>query len=91
MKVFKVGDPVRVEREIPSTGKSRKLVPKLRGPYRIVEVFDNDRYKIDDTPVTLKGITNFTGVFSVDKIYPWLVFNRNIDSDSASISETYED
>lgn len=82
--LLKVGDLVRVEREIPSTGKSRKLVPKLRGPYRIVEVFDNDRYKIEDTPLSRKGNRNFTGVFSVDKIHPWLVFNRNSESDSNS-------
>lgn len=88
---FKIGDLVRVEREIPSTGKSRKLVPKLRGPYRIVEVFDNDRYKIEDTPLSRKGSRKFTGVFSVDKIHPWLAFNREYDSDSDSNTDKNED
>lgn len=80
---FKIGDLVRVEREVPSLGKSRKLVPKLRGPYRISEVLDNDRYVIEDTPVSRKGNRKFTGIFPVDKIHPWLVFKRTfVESDS---------
>lgn len=78
---YKIGQLVRVEREIPSTGKSRKLVPKLRGPYRIVEVLNNDRYVIEDTPLSRKGNKKFSGTFSVDKIHPWMVFN-SVDSES---------
>lgn len=82
---FNVGDLVRVERDIPSTGGSRKLVSKIRGPYRIIEVLPNDRYIVEDTPLSRKGNRNFKGTFSVDKIHPWLVFNRNCgDSSSES-------
>lgn len=85
---YNVGELVRVEREIQSSGKSRKLVPKLRGPYRITEVLDNDRYRIQDTPLSKKGNKSFSGIFSVDKIHPWLVFNR--DEEGKSDSETSE-
>ncbi|KAL4708356.1 hypothetical protein ACJJTC_019592 [Scirpophaga incertulas] len=85
-----LGDLVRVEREIPSTGKSRKLVPKLRGPYRIVQVLGNDRYVVEDTPLSRKGNRKFSGVFSIDKIFPWVVFNRN-DSDSDTASKDDSD
>lgn len=78
---YKIGELVRVERDVPSVGKSRKLVPKLRGPYRIAEVLDNDRYVIEDTPLSKKGNRRFNGIFSVDKIHPWVVFNRS-DSES---------
>lgn len=67
---YKIGDLVRVEREIQSTGSSKKLIPKLRGPYRIVQVLDKDRYVIEDTPLSRKGSRAFTGTFSVDKIHP---------------------
>ncbi|CAH0715814.1 unnamed protein product, partial [Brenthis ino] len=73
---YNVGDLVRIEREISSTGNSRKLIPKLRGPYRIKEVLDNDRYVVEDTPLSRKGNRNFSSIFSVDKIHPWMVFNR---------------
>lgn len=85
---YEIGQLVRVEREIPSSGKSKKLVPKIRGPYRIAEVLDNDRYVIEDTPLSQKGNRKFSGIFSVDKIYPWVVFNR---SDSESDSSTNDD
>lgn len=88
---FNIGDLVRVEREIASTGNSRKLIPKLRGPYRIKQVLDNDRYVIEDTPLSRKGNRSFSGIFSVDKIHPWMVFNRaETESDTSSNEETDE-
>lgn len=85
---YVVGQLVRVEREVPSIGKSRKLVPKIRGPYRIVEVLNNDRYVIEDTPLSQKGSKKFSGIFSVDKIHPWMVFNRaDSESDTSSNEE----
>ncbi|CAH2086559.1 unnamed protein product [Euphydryas editha] len=88
-KTYKVGELVRVEREVPSLGRSRKLVPKLRGPYRIAEVLENDRYVIEDTPLSRKGNRKFSGIFAVNKIYPWLVFNRaDSESDESSNSDT---
>ena len=81
---YNISDLVRVEREVPSTGKSRKSVPKLRGPYRISKVLDNDRYLIEDTPISRKGCRPFSAIFSVNKIHPWLVYNRSNDSCSDS-------
>lgn len=88
---YNIGDLVRVERDIPSTGNSRKLIPKLRGPYRIKEVLDNDRYVIEDTPLSKRGNRAFSGIFSVDKIHPWMVFNRaDSGSESSANEETDE-
>lgn len=83
--VYKVGDLVRVERDMHTApGQSRKLVPKCSGPYRVTRVFDNDRYEVQDTPITRKeGRPKYTGVYPVDKIHPWLVFSNDpISSDS---------
>lgn len=89
---YQVGELVRVEREIPSTGKSRKLECKLRGPYRIVEILDKDRYVIEDTPLSRKGSRKFKGVFSVDKIHPWMVFTRaESDSESSNANNGEDD
>lgn len=84
---FQVGELVRIEREIPASGQSKKLVPKLRGPYRIATVLDNDRYVVEDTPLSRKGNRAFTGIFSVDKIHSWMVYNRDNNSDSSSESD----
>lgn len=76
-KIFKVGDLVSVEREISSSGQSRKLVPKYQGPYRITAVYDNDRYQIQDTPITRKHGRKYNSVVVIDKIKPWLNYNRS--------------
>lgn len=89
---FAVGDLVRIEREIPGTGQSKKLVPKLRGPYRVTKVLGNDRYEVQDTPLSRKGNRLFKSVFSADKMHPWLVFGRSDDLDSdSSESDTRTD
>lgn len=68
---YKIGDLVRIEREIcNNNGKSKKLLPKLQGPYRIIKVLDNDRYVVTDTPLTRKQNRKYEGVISVDKIHP---------------------
>lgn len=80
---FNIGDLVRVERGPHVVGKSKKLLPKLSGPYRVTQVFDNDRYEVTDTPLTKKGSVTYKGVFAVDKIFPWMCYG-NKDSDESS-------
>lgn len=86
-KVYSIGDLVRVERETRADpGNSRKLLPKCSGPYRITKVLGNDRYEVEDTPITKKkGSKTYRGTYSVDKLHPWLAFNNDvISSDSES-------
>lgn len=50
--IYKAGDLVRIEREIANNnGKSKKLLPKIQGPYRITKALDHDRYVVEDTPL----------------------------------------
>lgn len=82
---YKIGDLVRIEKEIRTeSGHSRKLLPKFVGPFRISKVIGNDRYEVEDTPITRKeGSKPYRSVYAVDKIHPWLVFNNDvISSDS---------
>jgi hypothetical protein len=78
-KLFKVGDLVSIEREIQSSGQSRKLVPKFQGPYRVTKVLDHDRYIVEDTPITRKGNRKYCATIAVDKMRPWLVFASSHD------------
>lgn len=82
---FKLGDLVRVERTILCPGKSKKLTSKCSGPYKVIKVMDNDRYTVEDTPITRhKGKALYRGVYPVEKIYPWLNFKRSYESDESS-------
>lgn len=81
---YKEGDLVRVERQVPHDGKSQKLVNKYQGPYRIMKVLPNDRYLIEDTPLTRKQGRRYENVVALDKIQPWLNFDRDINSDTDS-------
>lgn len=85
---YNIGDLVRVEKVIHSVGKSRKLMPKLSGPYKITKILDNDRYEICDTPITKKGTKTYTGVYAVDKIFPWLCFNDKSHSESTDSDDS---
>lgn len=90
---YNVGDLVRVERDVNSAipGQSKKLLPKCYGPYRVVRVLENDRYEVEDTPITKKnGKSSYKAIFAVDKIHPWLVFSNdpmNSDSDSDNFND----
>lgn len=83
--LYKVGDLVRVERTIidkEHVGKSKKLISKFHGPYRIKKVLENDRFLIEDTPLTRRGNKKYENVVAVDKIHPWLNY-KNVSSDGS--------
>lgn len=74
---YKVGDLVRIERQVPHDGKSQKLVVKFQGPYRIVKLLQNDRFIVEDTPISRKNGRKYEGTVAIDKIQPWMSFDRN--------------
>lgn len=91
---YKEGDLVRVERDITSNnGKSKKLVPKYQGPYRILKILPNDRYVIEDTPITKKNNRRYETVVAIDKIRPWLNLTTDLHSstDNESSDSDNED
>lgn len=83
---YKEGDLVRIERTIIDKdhhGKSKKLIAKFHGPYRILKILPNDRFLVEDTPLTRKGNKKYENVVALDKIHPWLNFN-GYDSDGSA-------
>lgn len=78
LRSYSVGDLIRVERTVADKehlGKSKKLIAKFHGPYRISKVLPNDRFVVEDTPLTRKGNKRYENVVAIDKIHPWLNFN----------------
>lgn len=63
-------------------GKSKKLTPKFHGPYRIVKILPNDRFVVEDTPLSRKGNKRYENVVALDKIHPWLQF-KELDSEGS--------
>lgn len=64
-------DMVLVENVAPSTGESRKLEPKYRGPYMVKRVLGSDRYVITDIPDMQRTQRAFESVFASDKMKAW--------------------
>lgn len=75
---YNEGDLVMVRRtDFPSTGESRKLTPKYKGPFRIVHVLPNERYAVKN--LTGQGRTRKgTTVVAVDKIKPWVILGEEV-------------
>lgn len=81
---YSVGDLVRIERTVidkDHVGKSQKLIPKFQGPYRILKILPNDRFLVEDTPLTRRGNRRYENVVALDKIHPWMNF-KGYTSDS---------
>jgi transposase InsO family protein len=66
--IYEPGDLVLIKSEAVSTGESRKLEPKYRGPYEIVKVLDNDRYLVQDIEGEQQSARIYKGIISVDRL-----------------------
>lgn len=67
-KEFKEGDLVMVRSEAPATGRSRKLEPKYRGPYEVVNALDEDRYLIQDIEGEQQSSRIYKGILAADRL-----------------------
>jgi len=84
---YKIGDLVRIERTLTDKamlGKPKKLTAKFQGPYRIIKILPNDRFLVEDTPITRKGNRRYENIVAIDKLHPWLNFNSLTSDDSDS-------
>lgn len=83
---YKIGDNVVIFREPPSTGESRKLLRKFRGPYKVTEILYGDRYRVEDK-VASDGRRRFRGVLPADHMRLVHVPEEELTADE----ETYSD
>lgn len=79
---YEIGDLVRIERQVPHDGQSQKLVVKYQGPYRIIKVLEHDRFVVEE--VSRKNSRRYEGIVAIDKIQPWMSFDRNFDTSSSN-------
>ncbi|XP_043062900.1 uncharacterized protein LOC122319558 [Drosophila yakuba] len=69
--VYSPGDIILVENEPFSTGTSRKLEPRYKGPFIVSKVLPNDRYLVEDLPHAQRKQRHYKSVYSSDKMKRW--------------------
>ncbi|CAH2226662.1 jg23170 [Pararge aegeria aegeria] len=88
-KIYSVGDLVKIKKQINcNEGKSRKLLPVYSGPYKITKVLNNDRYEISSIPGLNLGKKEYSNIWAVDQIQPWINTLIDCDNDSTDSEET---
>lgn len=86
---YKEGDLVRVERDLSGCdGKSKKLNAKFQGPYRIIKILPNERFVIEDTPITRKQSRRYESIVAIDKLRPWLNLTTDMIGSSGDEEES---
>ena len=91
---YSEGDLVRLERttfDKDRIGKSKKLLAKFHGPYRIVKILPNDRFLVEDTPLTRKGPKKYENIVSIDKIHPWLNFKGFESENDSDVNDSTDE
>lgn len=86
-KFFKLGDLVMVpNHHLPATGKSKKLLPKFRGPFKISAVLKNDRYEIS----SIEGYSKrrYKSVYPADSLKRWITFTTSDHDDNVVGNDT---
>lgn len=87
-RIYSEGDLVKLLKPTPSNdGKSKKLLPKYTGPFRITKVLDNDRYEVASIVGTNIAKKNYSNIWAADRIKPWITTYSDHNSDSNSNSE----
>jgi transposase InsO family protein len=71
---YLLGDLVKIKRNsYNNDGASTKLMSKFIGPYKIIEVLGNDRYRIADVPgMKHKNNKKYISVLAADRLRPWI-------------------
>lgn len=93
---YNVGDLIKITRtNFYNKGNSTKLLSKFIGPYKIVKVLGNDRYKISNVPGFNKKCKSFETIVAADRMRPWIntcPTNSNINkpSDNSRESSDYD-
>lgn len=72
-KIFKEGDLVMISNHCSEKGKSKKLLPKFRGPFKISSVLDKDRYEVSSIEGHSKR--RYKNIYSADQLKRWINFH----------------
>lgn len=90
-RVYNVGDLVKILKPVASNdGKSKKLLPKYTGPFRITRALGNDRYEVSSIPGSSVTSKPYCNTWAADRIQPWISVPVNTDSESNSSNDEQE-
>lgn len=78
---YEVNDMVMIQSELPSTGESRKLEPRFRGPYVVSKVLGKARYLLEDVKGMQRSQKPFSSVYTAEKMKRWCVLPPEDESD----------
>lgn len=90
-KQYNVGDLVMSKNDaVNSSGSSRKLEAKYKGPYVVVAKLPHDRYQIADIPFAQRNQKPYSSVWAADRMKSWIEFDEELDEgvDDDSMAET---
>lgn len=69
---YQEGDLIKmVKSNFNNDGKSKKLLPKFVGPYKVTKKLGNDRYSISNIP-GFKAARVYNTVIAADRMRPWI-------------------
>lgn len=88
-KVFAEGDLVMIPNHNPEKGKSKKLAPKFRGPYKISAVLDRDRYEVSS--IDGHSRKQYKNIYPADQLKPWITFQLSPKGSDQENSENDSD
>lgn len=83
-KRYNEGDLVMIPNYSQERGKSTKLAPKFRGPFKVSAVLNNDRYEISS--IEGHSTRKYKNIFPADHLKPWVTFHSS-PTESSSQSE----
>ncbi|CAG9134612.1 unnamed protein product [Plutella xylostella] len=73
-RIFKEGDLVMIPNNNPDKGKSKKLAPKFRGPFRVSGVLDKDRYEV--CSISGHSKRRYKNIYAADHLKPWITMSH---------------
>lgn len=87
-KSYMVGDLVKITKvSYNNDGKSKKLMPKFIGPFKVIKCLGNDRFEIVNIPGF--NTKRYDSIVAADRMRPWIHFqalslNKSSGSESSS-------
>lgn len=89
---YKEGDLIKITRtNYHNNGKSTKLLSKFIGPYIIVKVMGNDRYKITNVPGFNDNKRVIETVVAADRMRPWININPPVNTEDCLSDSSSDD
>lgn len=69
---YRINDLVMISNYDCTPGINKKLLPKYRGPYKVVQVLPNDRYIVEDTDNWQVTQRHYRGTHAPAQMRPWI-------------------